>query len=103
MGDDDASPGQLVLDVSMAEVDAVVEPDGVLNDFSRKSVALVWAFSAFHPRIVGSRRWIWQYLAEHRTTNVPPDAFKPSCSTWPIAGLSAAACVLARGRGWSAC
>ena len=32
VGDQDASPGQDVLDVPMANVEAVVEPDGVLDD-----------------------------------------------------------------------
>ena len=38
VGDEDPLPSQEVLDVSMAEVEAVVEPDGVLNDLRRKSV-----------------------------------------------------------------
>ena len=41
VGDEDASPGQQILDVPVAEVEAVIEPNGVPNDFSRKSVAPV--------------------------------------------------------------
>ena len=38
VGEEDASPGQDVLDVPVAQVEAVVEPDRVLNDRGRKSV-----------------------------------------------------------------
>jgi hypothetical protein len=38
VGDEAASPSQDVLDVSMAEVEAAIEPDGVLDDLRRKSV-----------------------------------------------------------------
>ena len=61
VGDEDAASGQDVLDVPMAQVEAVVESDGVLDDFGRKSVPLVEALSGFHPGIVRSRRSIWQY------------------------------------------
>jgi len=36
VGDQDASPGQDVLDVPMAYVEAVVEPDGVLDDLGEE-------------------------------------------------------------------
>lgn len=62
VGDDDSSPGQQVLDVPMAQVEAVVEPDCVLDDLRRKPMAPVGTCSAFHPGIVGSGRLTWQYL-----------------------------------------
>jgi hypothetical protein len=61
VGDGDASPGQQIFDVPVAEIEAVIEPDGVLDDLRRKSVPPVRALSAFHPGIVASRRLIWQY------------------------------------------
>jgi hypothetical protein len=44
-----------------AQIEAVVEPNGVFDYLRRKSVPLVAAWSGFHPGIVGSRRLIWQY------------------------------------------
>jgi hypothetical protein len=41
VGDEDAPRGQQVLDVPVAWIEAVIEPDGILDDFRRKSVALV--------------------------------------------------------------
>jgi len=38
VGDQDSSPGQDVLDVPVAQVEAVLQPDGVLDDLGRKSV-----------------------------------------------------------------
>jgi hypothetical protein len=40
-GDNDVSLRQDILDVAMAEIESVVEPDSVENDIRRKSVALV--------------------------------------------------------------
>lgn len=44
-----------------AQVEAVVEPNGVLNDFSRKSVALVSGSRVFHPGMVARLCLAWQY------------------------------------------
>jgi hypothetical protein len=41
VADYDASFGERVLDVSMAQVVALVEPDGIGEDIGRESVALV--------------------------------------------------------------
>jgi hypothetical protein len=43
VGDEDAPSGQKILDVPVAQVEAVVEPDSVLDDVGRKSVALAAA------------------------------------------------------------
>lgn len=43
VGDEDPSPSQEVLDVSMADIEAVIEPNGVLDDLRRKSVPPVEA------------------------------------------------------------
>ena len=42
MPDSDATFGQQILDISMAEIESVVEPDGVGNDMGSESVALVY-------------------------------------------------------------
>jgi hypothetical protein len=41
VGDEDPPPGQQILDVPVAEVEAVMDPDGVLDDLRRKSMALI--------------------------------------------------------------
>lgn len=41
VGDDDSPAGQEILDVPVAQVEAVVESDRVLNDLRRKPMALV--------------------------------------------------------------
>lgn len=64
VSDEDPSPGQEVLDVPMAQIEAVVEPDCVLDDLRRKPVPPVGTGSAFHPWIVGSGRLTWQYPFE---------------------------------------
>ena len=46
--DDDAAFSEKVFDVSVAEIESIVEPDGVGNDIWRESVALV----GIHPPIL---------------------------------------------------
>jgi hypothetical protein len=41
VGDDDASLSQQVFDIPVAQVEALVEPDGILDDRRGKSVPLV--------------------------------------------------------------
>jgi len=65
VGDDDSAPGQQIFDVPMAQIEPVVEPDGVLDDLGRKSVPLVQGRSAFHPATVAQRRLIWHYHAAY--------------------------------------
>ena len=50
--DGDASFGEEVFDIPMAEVEAIIEPDGVGNNVRRESVALV----CIHRRIISFRR-----------------------------------------------
>jgi len=45
VGEEDAPPGQQILNVPVAEIEAVIEPNGIMDDFRRKSVALVRALS----------------------------------------------------------
>jgi hypothetical protein len=52
VGHGDASPGKQVFDVPMAQVEPIVEPDGVLDDLRGESVALVSSDRAFHLRMV---------------------------------------------------
>jgi len=40
-GDSDASFGEKIFDITMAEVESVVQPDGVGNDIRRESVAFI--------------------------------------------------------------
>lgn len=49
VGDEDAPPGQQIPDVPVAQIEAVIEPDGILDDLRRKSVALVLSSRVFHP------------------------------------------------------
>ena len=39
--DSDASLGEQVFDISVTQVEAIVEPDGVRNDIGRESMAFV--------------------------------------------------------------
>ena len=61
VGDEDAPPGQQVLAVPVAWIEAVIEPDGILDDLRRKSVALVLSGRAFHPGMVARLSLTWQY------------------------------------------
>jgi hypothetical protein len=49
VGDDDTSLRQQVFDIPVAQVEAVIEPDGVLDDLRRKAVALVLSDGISHP------------------------------------------------------
>ena len=40
-GDDDSSLSEQILDIAVAEIKAIVEPDCVTDDFRRESVALI--------------------------------------------------------------
>lgn len=48
VGDENTSLGQLVLDITVAEVEPIVAPDGVPSDFMRKSVTFVWSNRLLH-------------------------------------------------------
>jgi len=61
VGYDDSAPGQQIIDVPMAQIEPVVEPDGVLDDLGRKSVPLVVGRLAFHQATVAKCGLIWQY------------------------------------------
>ena len=47
----DSTFSQQVFDISMAEIESMIEPNCVLNDFRRKSVTLVHRRWSFHPTI----------------------------------------------------
>ena len=64
VGDENATPGQDVLDVPVAQTEAVVEPDRMLDDLGREPEPPVETGSAFHPGIAGSGRSTWQYPNE---------------------------------------
>jgi hypothetical protein len=49
VGDGDSSPRQQVLDFPMAQVEPMVEPDGILDDLRRESVPFVSGSRLFHP------------------------------------------------------
>ena len=49
--DDDAALGQEIFDISMAQIESIVEPDGVGDDIGRKSVALI----SIHRQIISFR------------------------------------------------
>jgi hypothetical protein len=59
--DRDPSPSQEVLNVPVAQVEEVVEPDRVLDDLRGESVAFVSSDRAFHLRMVARRRLTWHY------------------------------------------
>jgi hypothetical protein len=57
VGDDDSSLRQELLNVSEAQAEAVVQPDGVTDDLRRKSVSAVAASIGIHqPKSAGT--WI---------------------------------------------
>lgn len=41
-----------ILDIATAQIEAMIEPDNVLNDLGRKSVAFVLRRRSIHPSIV---------------------------------------------------
>jgi len=45
----------------MAQIESIIQPDRVLNDFRRESIAFVWIVSNFHPYIIAQLKLIWQY------------------------------------------
>ena len=52
VGHDDASFGQQVLNIPEAQAVSVVEPDGVADDFGRKTMPQVARSTSVHPGIV---------------------------------------------------
>ena len=61
---DNSSFSQQILNTPTAQIEPIVEPDGVLNDRRRESVPLVKACLAFHPATVAKSRLVWQYLRD---------------------------------------
>ncbi len=57
----DPTFSQQVFDISMAEIESMIEPNGRLNDFRRKSVTLVQCGWSFHPTITLYRQLTCQY------------------------------------------
>ncbi len=48
VGDDDSALCEAILDVSEAQAEAVVQPDGVADDFGRKTVSAIAVRIAAH-------------------------------------------------------
>jgi len=61
VGDGDSSPRQQVLDFPMAQVEPMVEPDGILDDLRQESVPFVSGSRLFHPQMVARLGVTWQY------------------------------------------
>ena len=80
--DEDAAPGQDVLDVPVAEVEAVGKPDRVPDDLGRKPVPPVEACSTLHPGFVRSGRLTWHYPAKTEDWAGRRDSCR-SMSDWP--------------------
>ncbi len=59
--DGDPSLSQEIFDISMAQAEPEVEPDSVLNDLWRKSVALTDADVFIHLTRIARTRLTWQY------------------------------------------
>ena len=57
-GYSDASFGEKILNISMTEIEAIVEPDGVGDDIGWKPMTLI----CIHAEIVSQTKLIWQYL-----------------------------------------
>ena len=57
MADSDSSLSQEILDISVTEVETIIEPDCVADDIWRKSVTFV----CIHAGIVSQKKLIWQY------------------------------------------
>ena len=49
VGDGDAALGEQILHIAEAEAEAVIQPDGVTDDFGRESIAVVVGRLASHP------------------------------------------------------
>jgi hypothetical protein len=58
--DDDPAFSQQILDISVAQIEAIVEPDGVGDDIGRESVS----FIGIHPEIVSQAELTWQYRCD---------------------------------------
>ena len=56
VGDDDPAFSEEILDVPKAHAESVVEPDGMTNDFGRKSVTTVSRFRIAHSHGVPNAR-----------------------------------------------
>jgi hypothetical protein len=80
VGNEDPSPSQQVLNIPVAQVEEVVEPDGVLDDLRGESVALVLSDRAFHLRMV-ARRWLtWQYSTNGTNVRIEPNHSSELCT-----------------------
>jgi hypothetical protein len=61
VSNDNSSLSQEILNIPMAQIEPIVEPDGVLNDRRSESVPLVQACLSSHPATVAQSRSIWPY------------------------------------------
>ena len=60
--DGDISLGWQILDISSTEIEAIVQPDCLLDDRRWEPMALV---DAFHPTMLPEGHLTWQYLIEN--------------------------------------
>jgi hypothetical protein len=81
VADEDPSPSQEVLDVSMAEVEAMVEPGCMLNDGGRESVSLVEIGRLGHAGMFTQAHLTRQYQPQasiRRSVTTPVKVSSPS-------------------------
>ena len=45
----------------MVQIESIVQPNSVLNDFRWESMAFVWIVSNIHPYIIAQLKLTWQY------------------------------------------
>jgi len=89
VADANASFGEQVFDISMAEIESMVEPNRVTDDVGRKSVTLI----SIHHQIIDQRQLTCQYPTEtlkgtpntSSTLQAQPFAFQPLPPRRPVA------------------
>jgi len=59
--DRDTAFSHQILDIAAAQIEAMIEPNNVLNDLGRKAVALIHRCRSFHPPIVARTSLSCQY------------------------------------------
>jgi len=76
IADDNAALSQKILDVAGTQIEPMVEPNGVLNDLGRKSVAFVKRCGSIHLAIVALPPLTCQYPGARHVKDWPPHGRK---------------------------
>ena len=73
-----AAPSK-VFDIAMTQIESIIEPDGIVDDFGQEPMTIVWIIWRAHPVIVAQQQLTWQYRHDEISVKKDWDAAFSLC------------------------